>query len=59
MSTIVVLKEAGTLILSTDSRFMLHDFTGIASDAEQKIFEIAPDTFIATSGRKMAVRIPS
>lgn len=54
MSIIVVLKEADTLILSTDSRMMAHDYSGVASDTEQKIFEIAPGTFIATSGRKMA-----
>jgi hypothetical protein len=53
MSTIVVLKEADTLFLGTDSRYMAHDFSGIASDAEQKIFPIAPDTFIAVSGRKV------
>src|ERR1035437_6035465 len=54
MSTLVVLKENNTLILGTDSRFMSGDFTSIASDATQKIFEIGPGTFIATSGRKMA-----
>src|SRR5437868_6840073 len=50
MSTIVVLKDANTLVLGTDSRFMEADFSGVSSDAEQKIFEIAPDTYIATSG---------
>ena len=54
MSTLVVLKENNTLILGTDSRFMSGDFTSIASDATQKIVEIGPGTFIATSGRKMA-----
>jgi cellobiose-specific phosphotransferase system component IIB len=54
MSIITVLKEADTLIFSTDSRMMMHDFSGVATDAEQKIFEIAPNTFIATSGRKLA-----
>ena len=54
MSIITVLKEADTLIFSTDSRMMKHDYRGVDSDTQQKIFEIAPDTFIATSGRKMA-----
>ena len=53
MSTMVCLKEGDTLILGTDSRFMKHDYSGIASDEEQKIFEVAPETFLATSGRKM------
>src|SRR4051794_36443218 len=54
MSTIVVLKDKDALVLGTDSRFMRPDFCSIASDAEQKIFEIAPRTFVATSGFKMA-----
>ena len=54
MSIIVVFKEADTLIFGTDSRMMAHDYSGVATDAEQKIFEITPNTFIATSGRKMA-----
>jgi hypothetical protein len=54
MSTIVCLKENDTLILGTDSRFMKVDFSGVASDTAQKVFEIAPQTFIATSGRLRA-----
>ncbi len=54
MSIIVVLKDADTLILCTDSRMMAHDYSGVASDAQPKIWEIAPDTFIATSGRAWA-----
>src|ERR1035437_2822783 len=54
MSSVVVVKEKDTLTLATDSRFMSGDFTSIASDATQKIVEIGPGTFIATSGRKMA-----
>ena len=54
MSIILVLKESDTLILSTDSRMMAHDNSGVVCDAEQKIFEIGPGTFIAVSGRKMA-----
>src|ERR1035441_7494671 len=57
MSIITVLKEADTLIFSTDSRMMAHDNSGIVSDAERKIFEIAPGTFIATSGRKVASQL--
>ena len=53
MSTIICLKEGDTLVLGTDSRFMKHDYSGIASDEEQKIFGVAPETFLATSGRKM------
>lgn len=54
MSIIVVLKEADTLIFSTDSRMMAHDSSAVDCDMQQKIFEVAPSTFIATSGRKMA-----
>jgi hypothetical protein len=54
MSTLALVKESGTLILGTDSRFMKLDFSGPASDAEQKIHEVAPGAFIATSGRKRA-----
>ena len=35
MSTICVLKDKDTVVLGTDSRFMRHDFAGIASDAER------------------------
>src|SRR5690242_5314458 len=53
MSTIVCLKEEDLLLLATDSRFMNPD-QGVATDSGQKIFEIAPQTFIAPSGWKMA-----
>ena len=53
MSTIICMKEGNSLILATDSRFMAHDFGGVASDAEQKIFEIAPQVFLAPSGWKV------
>src|ERR1019366_9549667 len=51
MSIVTVFKEADTLIFSTDSRAMVLDNSVVDSDIEQKIFAIAPDTFIATSGR--------
>lgn len=54
MSIIVVFKEADTLIFSTDSRMMKHDYSGVSCDTQQKIFPLATGTFIATSGRKMA-----
>src|SRR5271157_5895949 len=54
MSIITVLKEADTLIFSTDSRMMKGDYSGVDSDAEQKLFAVAPGTFIATSSRKCA-----
>lgn len=54
MSAIVVLKEAGTLVLGTDSRFLKHDFSGVASDSTQKIHRIAEGAYIATSGWAMA-----
>jgi hypothetical protein len=54
MSVITVFKEANTLIFSTDSRMMKHDYSGVDSDTQQKIFNLAPETFIATSGRKIA-----
>src|ERR1035438_5227270 len=53
MSTMICLKEGNTLVLGTDSRFMKQDYSGIASDEEQKVCEVAPETFLATSGRKM------
>src|ERR1035437_6192423 len=54
MSIITVFKEKNTLLFGTDSRMMLCDYSGISTDKQQKIFNIAPNTFIATSGRKMA-----
>ena len=51
MSIVMVFKEAATLIFSTDSRAMVLDNSVVDSDTEQKIFAIALDTFIATSGR--------
>ena len=53
MSIIIVLKEGNTLILSTDSRMMAHNYSGVADNTQQKIFEIAPNIFFASSGRKM------
>lgn len=53
MSTIVCVKEKDVLVLGTDSRFLTRDFGAVYSDAEQKIHEIAPKTFIATSGWKL------
>ena len=55
MSTLVVLKENSVLVLGTDSRFMKPDCSGIASDSEVKICEIAQQTFIAASGWKYAL----
>jgi len=54
MSTIVCLKDGETLILGTDSRYVSSDLSTVASDAEQKIFQVAPQTFIAPSGWKIA-----
>jgi hypothetical protein len=51
MSIVTVFKEADVLILSSDSRAMVLDNSTVDSDTEQKIFAIAPGTFIATSGR--------
>jgi hypothetical protein len=50
VSTIICLKENDTLVLGTDSRFMDPTFTAVHSDATQKIFEVAPGAYIATSG---------
>src|SRR5258706_2159203 len=50
MSTMVCIKEGDTIVLGTDSRFMHNDFGAIADDAVQKLFEIAPGTFLATCG---------
>lgn len=57
MSTMVCLKDGDTLILGTDSRFVEADLSGVVSDAEQKIFEIWPNTFIATSGLENGLRL--
>ena len=54
MSIITVFKDANSLIFGTDSRMMKHDYSGVDTDTEQKIFEIAPETYIACSGRKFA-----
>jgi hypothetical protein len=50
MSTIVCLKDGESLVLATDSRIMGPDFSAPVSDSEQKIYEFAPGTFIATAG---------
>lgn len=50
MSTIVCLKEKRSLVLGTDSRQMQPDLSGVKTDVLQKIHEIAPSTFVATSG---------
>jgi hypothetical protein len=55
MSTLVVLIETSVLVLGTDSRFMKPDCSGIASDSEVKLCEIAQQTFIAASGWKYAL----
>ena len=51
MSIVMVFKEADTLILSTDSRAMELDNSAVASDTETKLFVVAPNTFIALTGR--------
>ena len=53
MSTVICLKDGNNLFLATDSRYMTHDFSAIASDAKQKIFAIASQTFIAPNGWKV------
>lgn len=50
MSTMICIKEGDTIVLGTDSRFMLSDFSAISNDAVQKLFEIAPGAFLATCG---------
>jgi hypothetical protein len=54
LSIITVIKEKDELIFSTDSRIMACDGRGVASDHTQKIFEVAPGTYMATSGREVA-----
>lgn len=55
MSTIVCVRDGDAAILSSDSRYVDGwDFRTVVSDAEPKIFEVAPDTFLAVSGRKSA-----
>src|ERR1019366_2901282 len=51
MSIVTVFKENDTLIFSSDSRAMELDNSAVASDTVTKIFTVAPDTFIATTGR--------
>lgn len=50
MSAIAVLKEAGTIVLGTDSRFVTGDRKSTVSDSVEKITEISAETFLATSG---------
>ncbi len=50
MSVIVIAKDGESLVLSTDSRVMVTDFSVPLTDSEQKIYEVAPETFIATAG---------
>jgi hypothetical protein len=50
MSATVCVKDGDGLILATDSRFMGRDFRDVFSDQMEKIFELGPDTFLATSG---------
>lgn len=52
MSAIVCLKQNDELILATDSRIMEPDFSAVASDHEEKVFEVAPGVFIAGAGWK-------
>jgi hypothetical protein len=54
MSIVTVFKDSDTLIFSTDSRMMKGNYSGVDCDTQQKIFQVGPGTFIATSGRKMA-----
>jgi hypothetical protein len=42
--------ERNQVILGTDSRTMTQDFSGVFSNTSQKLFGVAPKTFIATSG---------
>lgn len=50
MSAIVVLKEHDIVVLGSDSRYVSPDKGCIVSDSVEKINEICPDTFLATSG---------
>lgn len=50
MSTLICIKEDDSLVLGTDSRVMQHDFSGVYSDASQKLFELGPGVFLASSG---------
>jgi hypothetical protein len=54
MSVICCVRDRDAVILGTDSRYVGVDFTTVVSDAEPKLFEIAPDTYLAVSGRKSA-----
>ena len=54
MSTIIVVKEGSELVMGTDSRYVSPDKTRIVSDSVEKIREIGPETFLATSGYAMA-----
>lgn len=54
MSIVLVVKDGPALTFSTDSRMMHGDYSGVATDDQQKVFEVAEDTFIATTGRKVA-----
>ena len=51
MSIVTCWRESNTVILSADSRSMELDNSAVASDTETKLFVVAPDTFIALTGR--------
>ncbi len=50
MSILIAFKFNDTVVLGTDSRTMDNTGTCILSDAEQKLFEVAPDVFYGWSG---------
>jgi hypothetical protein len=54
MSIITAIKEGNELVFCADSRMMAHDYSAVDCDTQQKVFEIAPSTFLGTSGRLMA-----
>ncbi len=50
MSILIAFKFDDTVVLATDSRTMDKTATHVVSDAEQKIFEIAPGVFYGANG---------
>lgn len=50
MSTIVCVADENEVVLGADSRVMSTDFADVVSDSLEKITEVGPDVFLATSG---------
>ena len=53
MSIIATIVDNDRVVVGTDSRFVSEDFAGIATDAAEKIFQVAPGVVLAPTGWKL------